>query len=225
MEAASRAAWSRGRTGESSARGDQGGGLDAVEERPGVDRLSGGIGGRVEAVEPAPAALRHTLPGEVLEQGRVGHRVSGEETEGADGVLHGRMVAQGALAAPVHEHQPVVGDGRPGVDDDEAAHPLRVPGGERHGVVPTHGVADDNHVPPAERIHHRHQVAREVLGAVARRVGPVAQAVASLIERDEMKPILEGRRYLIEPVGVGGAPVQEAQGGAAGGAPLEQVER
>ena len=40
-----------------------------------------------------------------------------------------------------------------------------------------------------------------------------------------MKPIGEGRRYVIEPVRVGGAAVEEAERGAAGRAPLEKVQR
>lgn len=45
-----------------------------------------------------------------------------------------------------------------------------------------------------------------------------------LIERDEVKPILERRSYLIEPVGAGSSSVEEAERGAAGGAPLQKMQ-
>jgi hypothetical protein len=47
--------------------------------------------------------------------------------------------------------------------------------------------------------------------------------VAALVKGDHVKPILERRGYLIEPVSVGSTAVEEAEGGAAGGSPLQKV--
>ena len=89
----------------------------------------------------------------------------------------------------------------------------------------THRVTDDDHLPPAERVHHGHQVAREVLRPVGGCLGPVALAVTPLVEGDHVKPILERCSYLIEPVSVGRTSVEEAERGAAGGSPLQKVQR
>src|SRR5262249_53544678 len=53
---------------------------------------------------------------------------------------------------------------------------------------------------------------------------PVAFAVASLIERDHVEPVDERRHHRIEPVGVGGPSVEEAEGRATGLPPLERTK-
>ncbi len=203
---------------------NESGRLDPIEQGPGVDRFPGGVGRRVETVDPAPIALHHPLAGHVLEQFRVGHRLARQEPEGLDGLVDRGVVAEGALPSPVHQDESVVRDGRAGVDDHQAPHPLRVPGGKRHGVMTTHGVADDYHVGPGQGVHDGDEVAGEVLGGVAAIGRPVAEAMASLVEGHDVKPIREGPRYLVEPVGMGGATVEEAEGGAARRAPLEEVQ-
>ena len=85
-------------------------------------------------------------------------------------------------------------------------------------------MADHRHALPAEGVHHPDEVAREVLGGVRGRLGPLALTVAALIERDHMESLGERGRDQIEPVGVRRAAVQEAERGATGGPPLEQVQ-
>ena len=85
-------------------------------------------------------------------------------------------------------------------------------------------MADDGHALPAEGIHHTDEVAREVFGGVRGRLGPLALAVAALIERDHVEPLGERGRDQIEPVRVRRATVQEAEGGPTGSTPLEEVQ-
>ncbi|HKC98806.1 MAG TPA: putative glycoside hydrolase, partial [Methylomirabilota bacterium] len=49
--------------------------------------------------------------------------------------------------------------------------------------------------------------------------------MTALIERDHVKSIVERGRHAIEPVGVSGAAVEEAEGRTAGGSPLEKAQR
>src|SRR5207247_9688737 len=71
------------------------------------------------------------------------------------------------------------------------SHQFRMPAGKSHRVVAALRVADDGHAPPAEGVHHTDEVAREVFGGVRRRLGPLALAVAALIERDHVEPLGE----------------------------------
>jgi hypothetical protein len=57
----------------------------------------------------------------------------------------------------------------------------------------THRVADEDHVDPGQGVHDDAEVAGEVLGGVAAIRRPVAEAMAALVEGDDVKPIREGR--------------------------------
>jgi len=106
----------------------------------------------------------------------------------------------------------------------EHAYPIRMPRGEAEGIVAAHRVADERHSPPAERIHDPDQIRGKLLRSIARVGRPVAFAVAPLIERDHVEPVNECRHHRVEPMGVGGASVEEAEGRATRLAPLERTE-
>jgi hypothetical protein len=89
--------------------------------------------------------------------------------------------------------------------------------------VTAHGVADHYYVLPGESVHNGEEVAGEVLGGVGARLGPVAQAVPALVEGEDVKPIHEGSRYFVEPVGMGSTAVQEAKRRAPRHTPLEEM--
>src|SRR6185295_19998555 len=103
------------------------------------------------------------------------------------------------------------------------AHSLWMPGREAHGVVAAHRVADQGHPLPAQRIHDTEQVGGELLGAVVRVRRPVALPVPPLVERNNVEPVNECRHYLIKPMGMSRAAMEEAQGGVAGLSPLERA--
>src|SRR5207302_1963358 len=77
---------------------------------------------------------------------------------------------------------------------------------------------------PAQPVHQLQQVAGEVQGSVGGRLGPLALAVAALVERKHVEPVGKGGRHLVEPVRVGRAAVKEAEGRRAGPARFQEVQ-
>src|SRR5215467_13149287 len=124
----------------------------------------------------------------------------------------------------MHGLQAALWQRRAAVHHAEHAYPIRMPCREADCVVAAHRVADECHPPPAERIHDPDQVRRELLRSIPGIRRPVALAVAPLIERDHVEPVNERRHHRVEPMGMGGASVQEAESGATGLAPLERTE-
>ena len=155
---------------------------------------------------------------------RGGDGLAREETERADRRVGVGVQARRATSARVHPVEPVPWNRGPGVDDHEPAHALGMPRRERHRVVAAHRMPDDRHALPAQRVHDADEVTREVLGGVRGRLGPLALAVAALIERDHVEPVGERGRHQIEPVSVRRAAVQEAERGATRRAPLEEAQ-
>src|SRR2546430_27105 len=113
------------------------------------------------------------------EELRRGGGLAREETERADRRVGVGVQARPATSARVHPLEPLRRDRGPGVDDDEAAHALGMPGGERHRVVAAHRVADDGRALPAEGVHDADQVGHEVLGRVRGRLRPPALALGA----------------------------------------------
>ena len=87
-----------------------------------------------------------------------------------------------------------------------------------------HGVADHDHAPPPHGIHHFPQIRGELLGPVLAVGSPATLPVSPLVEGDDVKPVNEGRDDGVEPVSVGGAAVEEAEGGPARLAPLQSMK-
>jgi hypothetical protein len=85
-------------------------------------------------------------------------------------------------------------------------------------------VPDERDPRQAERVEEADQVGREVFGRVGRWLRPLALAVAALIERDHVKSVRERGRDEIEPVGVGGAAVEEAEDRTSGDSRLEKAQ-
>ena len=85
-------------------------------------------------------------------------------------------------------------------------------------------MADERDARRAERVDEAEQVRREVLGRVGGRIGPLALAVAALIERDHVEAIGERRRDEVEPVRVCRAAVEETEDRAADDSPFEKVQ-
>src|SRR5262249_58804288 len=97
------------------------------------------------------AGARHHAHGRQMgEEPRIGGRFSREQTKGRDGVLTSRMETERAVTSLVHLLEPVLRNGGPRIDDDEGADALGMPTGERHRVVPTHRMADDDRLAPAQ---------------------------------------------------------------------------
>jgi hypothetical protein len=90
--------------------------------------------------------------------------------------------------------------------------------------VTAHGVADHHRPAPAERVQDPQEVAGKVLRGVGGRRRPVALAVAPLVERHDVAAIGEGRGHQVEPVGMGGASVQEAEPGLPRLTPFQGVQ-
>ena len=145
------------------------------------------------------------------QQAPVGDRLAGQQPERLHPRLLTRVQARQAASARVHHGQALGRDGRARVDDDQGGNALGVPRRERHRVVTTHRMADDNHTRPAQHIHQSGEVRREVLGAVGGRVGPGALTVTALIQRDDVKAVGERGRDGVEPVRVRRAAVQKAE--------------
>src|SRR3990170_2218410 len=203
---------------------DQGRAGDPGQEGPGIHGLARAVAGRVETVGPLALALDDPAPGQVGQEGRWRYGGAGEEAKGRDGGLGGRVTARGTVAALVHHRQPVLGNGRAAVHDHQPLDALGMPGGEGHGVVTAHGMADEGHGPPAESLHHPEQIPAEVLGPVGGRLGPLALAVPPLIQGEDVEAVGEGGRHGVEPVGVGRPAVEEQETREAGSAPFEAVE-
>jgi len=203
---------------------DQGRRGDPIEQSPRVDRAPLGVAGRIEAVDPRPFALDHARRADVRQQGGIGVRLAWHQPKGLRSRFARGIGPQGALAAPAQAVEPVGRDHRTRIDDHERADTVRVPGRERHRVVAAHRVADERDARRAERVDEAEQIGGEILGRVRRRVGPLALAVAALIERDHVEAIGERRRDEVEPVRMRGAAVEETEHRAADDSPLEKVE-
>src|SRR5215472_3534149 len=195
-----------------------------MEELPAVDRVSGAVTLRVEAIKEAAVALRDALPSQVVEQLGSGQRLGGQELEAPERLVE-RLVATGpTVTPPMHGLQAALWQRRAAIHHAEHAYPIRMPRREADRVVAAHRVADEGHPPPAERIHDPDQVRGELLRSIPGIRRPVALAVAPLIERDHVEPVNERRHHRVEPMGMGRASVQEAESRATGLAPLERTE-
>src|SRR5262249_18702796 len=82
----------------------------------------------------------------------------------------------------------------------------------------------DDHPLPAQRVDHGQEVGGKILGRIRRRNGPLALAVAALIERDDVEAVDERARDPVEPVGVCRSAVEHEQPGTGRVAPLERVQ-
>ena len=130
-----------------------------------------------------------------------------------------------AVAAAMQGVEPIRGDSRAAVHHAEGREALRVPGGEGHGVVPAHGMAGQRHPLPAHRGHHGQQIGGEIFRGIGGPRGPVALSVAALVQGEDVEAPLEGRHHGVEPVGMGRAAVEKAEGRPARCRPLEAPQR
>jgi hypothetical protein len=90
--------------------------------------------------------------------------------------------------------------------------------------VAAHGVANQDRLSPPERIQKMPEVFREVLGAVGRRIRPLALSVAALVQGDHVEAVGKGRDNSVKPVAVGRAAVEEEKAPIPMHPPLERVE-
>src|SRR5262245_27208043 len=76
--------------------------LDPVEELPAVDRVSGAVTLRVEAIREAPLALRDALPSKVVEQLWSGQRLRREQLEAPERLVQRLVATRAAVTPPMH---------------------------------------------------------------------------------------------------------------------------
>src|SRR5215470_12544405 len=112
-----------------------------MEELPAVDRVSGAVTLRIEAIKKVAVALRDALPSQVVEQLGSGQRLGRQELEAPERLLE-RLVATGAVVtAPMHGVPETLWQGRPTIRHAEHAYPIRMARREADRVVTAHRVA------------------------------------------------------------------------------------
>ena len=134
------------------------------------------------------------------------------------------MPAKRSRPALFHLGEPLGWNRRAGVHDNQAPDPAGMPRGAGDRVVAAHRVPDEDRRFPPEAVDDANDVAREVLGRVGRWVCPRALPVAALVQRRDVMALRERGREGVEPVRVGGPPMEKQDAGRGHRPPLEEVE-
>ncbi len=85
-------------------------------------------------------------------------------------------------------------------------------------------MSDEDHPAPAEGVHDSYQIFGKVPSLVGGGLGPLALPVSPLIQGDDVKPIGEGGRHGVKPVGVGPAAVKKEEARVPRLPPLEAMK-
>ncbi len=185
---------------------------DAREEGPAVDRHPRLLAQRIEAVAPPARRQPHqAVPGDGPQERGRGRRLRRAEPEAGHRGRQGRELGLQARRAALERPEALVVDVGARVDHDQPREPVRVPRGERHGVVAPHGVSGDDDVLEAERLDHARQLGSEVLAPVGGRPRPRAPPVPPPVEGQDANVPGEVGRHRVPPVGVSGGAVKGQQ--------------
>lgn len=150
--------------------------------------------------EPLPGDLPDRVPG----QGRI------EEGDGPDDVVEAGG-GEGQRYEVFFQGGGGLGAvGRAGIDEDEPRNLLRMAGGVKEGVPPSHGMSHEGNALRTQIIDEKGEIRDVIVEAVSCIRSPLAFAVTPLIESDDAEtPGMEKRREIIPDVGMRRQTVEE----------------